>query len=92
MIYKCVDSACPLFLVSRYLSVRKMFVCYIKITTCTFQTKPCEIYHVLFMIYSPLYDKYSPLLKNVSHNNKNNKSLIILYKSNTKVSKYKYVA
>jgi len=42
VIYKCVDSACPLFLVSRYLSARKMFVCYIKITTCTFQTKPCE--------------------------------------------------
>jgi len=51
MIYKCVDSACPLFLVSRYLSARKMFVCYIKITTCTFQTKPCDyITHILFTI------------------------------------------
>lgn len=43
MIYKFVDSACPLFLVSRHLSVRKMFACYIKITTCTFRNKPCEI-------------------------------------------------
>lgn len=30
MIYKCVDSACPLFLVSRYLSARKMFICYVR--------------------------------------------------------------
>lgn len=59
MIYKCVDSACPLFLVSRYLSARKMFVCYIKITTCTFQTM--WLYHTYI-----IYDKYSPFLKNIS--------------------------
>lgn len=40
MIYKCVDSACPLFLVFRHLSGRKMFVCYIKITACTFPSRP----------------------------------------------------
>jgi len=47
MIYKFVDSACPLFLVSRYLSARKMFACYMKVTTCTFQNKPCEMYNIL---------------------------------------------
>lgn len=44
MIYKCVDSACPLFLVFRHLSARKMFVCYIKIIACAFPTRPHVIY------------------------------------------------
>lgn len=48
MIYKFVDSACPLFLVSRYLSVRNMFAYYINITTCTFQNKPCEMYNTAY--------------------------------------------
>lgn len=34
-----------------------------------------------------VYDKYSPFLKK-NFNNKNNKPLIILYKSSTEVSKY----
>lgn len=49
MIYKCVDSACPLFLVFRHLSARKMFVCYIKIIACAFPTRP----HVIYVIYTP---------------------------------------
>lgn len=58
MIYKFVDSACPLFLVSRHLSVRKMFACYIKITTCTFRNKPYENVQSSAYKQTPIFEKY----------------------------------
>lgn len=55
MIYKHVDSACPLFLVSRYLSAIKMFALY--------KNNYMHIPDHVNKIYD---DKYSPFLKNVS--------------------------